>query len=147
MLVDGPKTVTKDELIQPEPPHEVVLLVDDNALQAATRQAILQRVGYIVHIALDPAIALQQLRQNEFSQPIDAVISDHIMPQMSGSEFVRELRQTHSDLAVMVLSGMDDVEHEYAGLNVRFLHKPLSPGLLLINLQALLREDAIEVVA
>jgi CheY-like chemotaxis protein len=123
-----------------------VLLVDDNELQAATRQAILQRAGYIVHIALDPAIALQEIRQDEFPEPISAIISDHIMPQMSGSEFVRELRQTHADLPVMVLSGMDEADQEYEGLNVRFLRKPLAPGLLLANLQSLLQVEAVSVV-
>jgi DNA-binding response OmpR family regulator len=147
MLVGGPKAVKEDKLTQSDGSREVVLLLDDNALQAATRQAILQRAGYIVHIALDPANALRQLRQNELPQPIDAVISDHIMPQMSGSEFVRELRQTHADLPVMVLSGMDDAEREYAGLNVRFLLKPLAPGLLLFNLEALLQVDEIDGVA
>jgi DNA-binding response OmpR family regulator len=146
MAVDGRNTVD-DERTPPVATADVVLLVDDNALQAATRQAILQRGGYIVYVSLDPAIALRQIRQNEFAEPIGAVISDHIMPQMSGSEFVRELRHTHADMPVMVLSGMDDAEREYAGLNVRFLRKPLAPGLLLINLQALLQVEEAEGVA
>ena len=50
---------------------------------------------------------------------------------MNGSEFVRELRKTHPDLPVMVISGLEEAESEYAGLNVRFLLKPLLPDLLL----------------
>jgi len=154
MTVDGRNTVAKQDAVQKQDavakqalakPDEisdgenVVLLVDDNALQATTRQAILQRSGYTVYIALEPAPALLKIRQNGFPEPIGAVITDHVMPQMSGSQFVRDLRQTHPDLPVMVLSGMDEAEQEYEGLNVRFLRKPLAPGLLLLNLQALLQ--------
>jgi CheY-like chemotaxis protein len=115
-----------------------VLLIDDNAIQAATRQAILRRAGYYVIASLNPTRALDQLQRDEFPAPIGAIITDHVMPGMDGAEFVRELRKTHPELPVMVLSGLDDAELEYAGLNVRFLRKPLSPELMLSNLHQLL---------
>ena len=82
-----------------------VLLIDDNAIQATTRQAILRRAGYFVIAALDPARALEQFQHDEFPAPIGAVITDHVMPGMNGAEFVRELRRTHPELPVMVISG------------------------------------------
>jgi len=115
-----------------------VLLIDDNAIQAATRQTILRRAGYYVIAALNPVRALDQFRKNEFPAPIGAIITDHLMPGMSGSEFVRELRKTNPDLPVMVISGLEEAEPEYEGLNARFLLKPLSPELLLSNLEELL---------
>jgi CheY-like chemotaxis protein len=118
-----------------------VLLIDDNAIQTAIRQAILRRAGYFVIAALDPARALEQLRRVEFPAPIGAVITDHVMPGMNGAEFVRELRRTHPELPVMVISGEDDAEYEYAGMNVRFLMKPLLPDLLLSNLRNLLVQE------
>jgi CheY-like chemotaxis protein len=118
-----------------------VLLIDDNAIQAATRQAILKRAGYFVIAALDPARVLEQLKRDEFPDPIGAVITDHVMPGMDGAEFVRELRKTHPALPVMVISGMEDAEYEYAGMNVRFLVKPLLPDLLLSNLSELLVDE------
>jgi DNA-binding response OmpR family regulator len=60
---------------------------------------------------------------------------------MNGAEFVRELRKTHPALPVMVISGMEDAEYEYAGMNVRFLVKPLLPDLLLSNLSELLLQE------
>ncbi len=72
-----------------------ILLIDDNAIQAATRQTILRRAGYFVFAALNPQRALDQFRENQFPEEIDMVITDHIMPGMSGSEFVRELRRFH----------------------------------------------------
>jgi CheY-like chemotaxis protein len=118
-----------------------VLLIDDNAIQAATRQAILKRAGYFVIAALNTARVLEQFRRDEFPVPIGAVITDHVMPGMNGAEFVRELRKTHPALPVMVISGMEDAEYEYAGMNVRFLVKPLLPGLLLSNLSELMVQD------
>lgn len=118
-----------------------VLLIDDNAIQAATRQAILKRAGYFVIAALNTARVLEQFQRDEFPVPIGAVITDHVMPGMNGAEFVRELRRTHRELPVMVISGMEDAEFEYAGMNVRFLVKPLLPDLLLSNLRELLVQE------
>lgn len=118
-----------------------VLLIDDNAIQAATRQTILKRAGYYVIAALSSTRALEQFQADDFPAEIDAVITDHIMPGMNGSEFVRKLRETRPHLPVMVISGLEEAEYEYAGLNVRFLLKPLSPDLLLSNLRDLLQHE------
>jgi CheY-like chemotaxis protein len=120
-----------------------VLLLDDNAIQAATRQAILRRAGYFAIAALNSRRTLEQLQKHEFPAVIRAVITDHIMPGMSGSDFVRELRKTHPQLPVMVISGMEEAQVEYAGLNVEFLVKPVPPELLLARLRSLLAEDAL----
>jgi CheY-like chemotaxis protein len=118
-----------------------VLLIDDNAIQAAVRQTILRRAGYFVIAALHPARALEQLQTGDYPAEVCAVITDHIMPGMTGSQFVRELRKTQPDLPVMVISGMEEAEPEYDDLNVVFLLKPLSPDLLLSNLHRLLQQD------
>ena len=54
-----------------------ILLLDDNAIQAATRQTILRRAGYFVIAALNPARALEQLRENEFPSDVGGVMSAH----------------------------------------------------------------------
>jgi CheY-like chemotaxis protein len=118
-----------------------ILLLDDNAIQAATRQTILRRSGYFAIAALNPKRALEQFQNGEFPAEIRAVITDHIMPGMSGSDFVRELRKTHSKLPVMVISGLEEAQGEYAGMNVEFLLKPLPPETLLSRLRGLLAED------
>ena len=115
-----------------------VLLVDDNAIQAATRQTILKRAGYSVQTALNPARALEVLRGDHFP-PVGAVITDHIMPGMNGAEFVRELRKTMPSLPVIVISGLEEAEEEYDGLDVRFLVKPLPPDQLLANVRDILQ--------
>ncbi len=115
--------------------------MDDNAIQAATRQTILRRAGYFVIAALNPERALEQFDRDEFPSEINLVITDHIMPGMTGSQFVRELRKTHPLVPVIVISGLDEAESEYDGMNVRFLLKPLAPDLLLSNIRTLLQEQ------
>jgi CheY-like chemotaxis protein len=115
-----------------------VLLLDDNAIQAATRQAILRRAGYPAIAALNPKRALEQLQGGEFASEIRCVVTDHLMPGMNGAEFVRELRRTHPTVPVMVISGLEEAEPLYDGLNVNFLLKPLPPEQLIARLKELL---------
>jgi CheY-like chemotaxis protein len=114
-----------------------ILLIDDNAVQAATRQTILKRAGYFVIAALSPARALKQLRQHEFPRSIDLILTDHIMPDMNGSEFIAKLREFDQNVPVLVISGMAEAEEAYNGLNVHFRLKPLLPDNLLASVKKL----------
>ena len=124
-----------------------ILLIDDNAIQAATRQTILKRSGYFVIAVLSPQRALDQLRAREFPEEIGLVITDHIMPGMNGAEFVRALRETHPDLPVLVISGLMEAEGEYADLNIVFRLKPLLPDHLLTSVHTLLENHPTEAPA
>jgi DNA-binding response OmpR family regulator len=115
-----------------------LLLIDDNAVQAVTRQTILKRAGYFVIAALNPERALEQFQTGEFPTEIQLVITDHVMPGMSGSAFVRELRKTHPKLPVLVISGMEEAEEEYKGMDVTFRVKPLLPDSLLASVNSLM---------
>src|SRR6202012_5510642 len=90
-----------------------LLLIDDNAIQAATRQTILKRAGYYVIAALNPVRALEQFESREFPAEIDLVITDHFMPGMNGADFVRALRKNHPKIPVLVISGQEEAESEY----------------------------------
>jgi CheY-like chemotaxis protein len=114
-----------------------ILLIDDNAVQAATRQTILRRAGYYVIAVLNPLRALEQFQTNDFPAVIKLVITDHLMPGMTGSEFVRELRKLRADLPVLVISGLEEAEEQYRDLNVLFRLKPLLPDHLLASVHRL----------
>jgi CheY-like chemotaxis protein len=117
-----------------------ILLVDDNAIQAATRKAILSRLGRNVNVASDGMKALEVLRAADAAHPIGLVITDHLMPGMNGPEFVAELRRLYPPLPVLVLSGMEDAEEAYEDLDVVFRMKPLPPDELLHLVLKLLSE-------
>jgi len=118
-----------------------ILLIDDNAVQAATRQTILKRAGYFVIAALNPARALEQLRHHEFPHTVDLILTDHIMPDMNGSEFITRLREFERDMPVLVISGMAEAEAAYKGLNVHFRLKPLLPDNLLASVHDLVHSE------
>jgi DNA-binding response OmpR family regulator len=118
-----------------------IFLIDDNAVQAATRQTILKRSGYFVIAALNPARALEQFQNGEFPAEIGLVITDHLMPGMSGVDFVRALRKTHPVIPVLVISGLEEAEEEYVGLDVTFRVKPILPDHLLATVQRLVQES------
>ena len=119
-----------------------LLLIDDNAIQAATRQTILKRAGYVVFAVLNPERALEQLRNNDYPDTIDLVITDHIMPGMNGAEFVTRLREFSREIPVLVISGLAEAEEEYSALGVDFRMKPLLPQNLISTVQALIETRA-----
>jgi CheY-like chemotaxis protein len=114
-----------------------ILLVDDNLVQSATRRAILEVSGREVCIALEGQQALEFLSEAEASNPIGLIVTDHLMPVMSGPEFVAELRRRGFTLPVIVLSGMPDAESAYEGLGVVFRLKPFDPDSLIRLVQDL----------
>ncbi len=122
-----------------------ILLIDDNAVQAATRQTILKRAGYFVIAVLSPQRALEQLQNHEFPAEIKLVITDHLMPGMMGAEFVRELRKTEPGMPVLVISGLEEAEDEYEGLDVLFRMKPLLPDHLLASVHRLMTQGQAQV--
>jgi len=126
---------------------ETLLLIDDNAVQAVTRQTILRRAGYLVISVLSPARVLEQLQNDNFPAEVQLVITDHLMPGMSGAAFVRELRKLRPSLPVMVISGMEDAECEYEGLDVLFRVKPLQPDNLLDSVHRLVAHNGSQPMA
>lgn len=108
-----------------------ILLVDDNAIQAATRKAILARTGRNVAVASDGEQALRILEEIGTDCPVSLVITDHLMPGMNGPEFVTKLRERYARMPVLVLSGLAEAENDYTDLDVMFRVKPLPPEELL----------------
>ena len=113
------------------PAEKTILLVDDNVVQAAIRQTILKRAGYFVVTALDPKRALAMLVEDSLPSEVNLVITDHVMPGMSGTKFVSELRMSFPKLPVLVVTGMLEAGEQYLGLDVTFRAKPLPPEELL----------------
>ncbi|MGA9242046.1 MAG: response regulator [Silvibacterium sp.] len=117
-----------------------VLLVDDNPIQAATRQAILSLPGRAVAVAEGARQALEMLEDEQLLNSIGLVITDHWMPDINGPQFVDLLRRRLPIVPVLVLSGLSDVEAEYAGLDVIFRVKPIAPAQLMALVDSLLDE-------
>ena len=107
--------------------QDTVLLVDDNPVQVATRQLVLSQAGIPVQVATSASSALALLRTPALGTQIKTVVTDHIMPEASGADFVRMLRKVNPDVPVIVITGLAEAEEEYAGMNVTFRQKPCPP--------------------
>jgi len=102
----------------------VLLAEDDRALRRFL-EIILERAGYKVIPAADGLEAMKVA----LSTPIDIVITDAMMPNLSGREFCRFLRnsQTLSHLPVILLSALEQKETSHNAEQVdAFLSKPVS---------------------
>lgn len=103
------------------------LLLDDNIAQLTVRELVLRKAEIESHVATNAESALALLRSELGRAKIGVVITDHLMPDMDGVEFVRQLRSFNPEVPVIVISGLSDADAEYAGLNVIFRVKPCDP--------------------
>jgi DNA-binding NtrC family response regulator len=118
-----------------------VLLLDDDPAQLAVRQLLLLRMGGIEsQIAIEANSALDLLRSESGRATIGVVITDHVMPDVDGPEFVRQLRSFNHEMPVIVVSGMPDADAAYDGLDVVFLMKPCEPEQLIAVIKSALED-------
>jgi PAS domain S-box-containing protein len=84
-----------------------VLLVDDEALIRMSTSDMLSDLGYAV---LEAGSAEEALRLTEEGQQFDVLVTDHLMPGMSGIELARELRFRRPGLPILVISGYSEID-------------------------------------
>ena len=104
-----------------------LLLIDDDPVQLSVREAVLRLAGFTVSIATTAEGAMAVMRSEPLASELRVIITDHVMPGVSGAEFVCALSGLNSSVPVIVISGLPEIESEYQGLNVRCLTKPCPP--------------------
>jgi len=83
----------------------VILCVDDEENPLVLRKFLLQKAGYEVITAKSGLEALKIAS----SEAIDLVLSDHLMPGITGTELARQMKLEHPKLPVVLLSGMNEI--------------------------------------
>ena len=116
-----------------------ILVVDDEPYVTRVTRLCLERAGYNVEVVPDGREALELLHWRQF----DAIVTDIMMPRMSGRELCLAIRERMPDLDIPLLvmtSSSGDEHREWAGQlsKTEFLEKPLSPRLLLERLEQVL---------
>ena len=115
------------ERVEPKD-HGTVLVVEDDPLVNRILTLALERVGYTVLSAANARQGLEALR--DATAPVDLLLSDVIMPEMNGVDFVAEARRARPDLPAILMSGYAaDVLERRGALprDVEVLPKPVSP--------------------
>src|SRR3979411_2222308 len=93
------------------------LLLDDNIAQLTVRELVLRKAEVECHVATRGQSALALLRSDVGRAKIGVVITDHLMPDMDGVEFVRQLRSFNHEVPIIVISGVAGAAADYAGSN------------------------------
>lgn len=135
--------VEADAMIGPaDGDGQTILIVDDEELLLSTEKAILTSYGYQVLLANTGEKALKLLQQK--SSEVNLVITDLIMPTMSGKELISRIREEYPFLPVICTTGyvwppgQQPAESDY-------LRKPFTAQQLLSRVAATLRRHAKEV--
>lgn len=119
--------------------NEVVLLAEDEESVRSLIRYLLEGQGYTVLVASCGSEALT-LAQS-YSGQIDLLITDVVMPRMSGPQLAQELRKTRTGLRILYLSGYADDSVFHHGLNEKeaaFLQKPFANSSLALKVRQVL---------
>jgi DNA-binding NtrC family response regulator len=118
---------------------ETVLLVEDEpALRRATTE-FLQLRGYTVLQANDGQDALSVART--FGSPIQLVVTDVVMPRMSGGQMAKELAGIRPEMNILFVSGYASqtiLDHQVVNVDSNFLQKPYTLRQLANKVRAVL---------
>ena len=107
------------------PSSITILCVDDEETPRTLRSLILQKQGYKVVTAASGAEALELLNRAN----IDLVLSDQMMPGMTGTELTKSVKAMRPAMPVILISGVNEIPED-ASYADRFISKIGGPELL-----------------
>ncbi len=119
-----------------------ILVVDDHAHIRRLYEYTLEKNGYNPFTAANGREALEQLELNH----IDLIVLDVMMPEMDGYTFLRTLRDSGSEIPVLVITardGAEDVRKAFTLGTDDFMVKPVDEVEMLLRIKALMRRAKI----
>jgi PAS domain S-box-containing protein len=139
-VVDGPDPETKAEAVAHSPlrGNETVLVVEDDPGVRTITTLALKKYGYRVLEASDGPAAL---KVSSAHATIDLVVTDVVMPEMSGREVADRLRCSRPHCPVLFMSGHNEemlVDRAATGMADSFIQKPFTPVALATKVRQLL---------
>jgi CheY-like chemotaxis protein len=130
----APETETPAPVVEKVQRSAVILFVDDDPLIAMSTMEMLEDLGHRVIGANSGQQALDILRSE---QPIDLMVTDHMMPGMTGLELVAASREVRPSMPVLLATGYAELP-EGTQLNLPRLAKPYHQDQLRDQLDQLL---------
>jgi PAS domain S-box-containing protein len=125
---DKPKPARAAEPSPVERGEETLLLAEDEPGVRALARDVLRQRGYQVLEAMDVQDALRICR--EHPDRIDLLLTDVVMPVMSGRELAERVAEIRPEIKVLYMSGYTDnivVSHGVTSIDKEFLQKPFTP--------------------
>ncbi|MBM4278485.1 MAG: PAS domain S-box protein [Deltaproteobacteria bacterium] len=126
--VDEPLEELREEVVR-EIPHggETVLVVEDEETVRKLAVRILKRQGYKVLEAEDGGKAFMLCEK--YKEPVHLILTDVVMPGMSGRELVERLQKIHPEAKALYMSGYTDnviLHHGILEKGIEFISKPFT---------------------
>ena len=141
VFATGESARPKDEQTAPRG-SERVLLVEDEQVVREVAATALRHQGYRVYEAAAGAEALEWVEAQN-GEDVDLLISDVVMPEMSGRELADRLRESRPGIRVLYISGYAEADTGLPGLDKErapFIQKPFTPAELAQKVRAVLEE-------
>jgi CheY-like chemotaxis protein len=111
----------------------VILCVDDEPNSLVLRKLVLQKAGYEVVTASSAILALDVLA----SRKVDLVLSDQLMPGLTGTELARQVKTRWPSLPVILISGVNEIPPDAAIADL-FMSKVEGPIMMCQNISDVL---------
>ena len=115
---------------------ETILVVEDDQPLMQLTQVILAQAGYQVLSTVSSSEAMEMVRQHEGE--INLVLTDVVMPEMSGVELADEIKMIRPGIKSLFMSGYAataELNHETLERAVPFLEKPFTPNRLTVRVR------------
>ena len=113
-----------NQLAVPPKTHPTLMFIDDEADTLTSLKRLFQPIGYNVLTAASGSEGLALMEK----EPVDLVISDMRMPQMSGAEVLEQVRMRWPEVVRILLTGYADLDSTIAAINrgeiYRYISKP-----------------------
>jgi DNA-binding NtrC family response regulator len=119
-----------------------ILVVDDEQDNCDYLKLVLTREGYEVATTTDPTKTVEMLRAADYH----LVVLDMMMPQMSGTEVLEQIRKIDSDVAVIVATAYPNVDTAVASLKAQasdYVKKPMEPDQFLAAVRSALNKKGL----
>lgn len=118
---------------------KILIVEDDLSIQALLHDFLIE-AGYDVVMAADGVEALSRFAEQDF----DLILLDVMLPKIDGFGVCEVIRQK-SDVPIIMLTALDDEEHQIRGLDLQvddYMTKPFSMPVLIRKIAAVLRRTA-----
>ncbi|MFI3300196.1 MAG: ATP-binding protein [Candidatus Gastranaerophilales bacterium] len=113
-----------------------ILIVDDEKIVTSAFSTLLKVEGYEDVITFNnPLDAIDYLKNNS----VDIIISDFLMPELNGLEFLSEAKKIYPEISMILLTGYADKENAIKAINeiglYKYIEKPWDNDDLLVNIK------------
>jgi two-component system response regulator HydG len=131
-----------DDAVSDRPSRGTLLVVDDEVEHASSLRRLFEREGLTVHTAASGELALDVIR----AEPIDLILTDLMMPGMSGQDLLRAARAIRPGVDVILMTAYGTVEGAVAAMRegaYDFIQKPFKSALVLRTVDRALERQAL----